>query len=124
MTPIGLFSREMFNITAQVGTEQGAGVEYAKNLNVDFSKEDLYHIKEAAYCGDNDSCTENCAVGYFYMDSDYTIKDAMKELGLGEPDGLQFLQPKYSTVGTECIVVGSEKFAEGEIVEYKITGVC
>ncbi len=115
---------EMFNITAQVGTEQGAGIEYARSLNIDFTKEDLYHIKEAVYCGDNDDCTENCAVGYFYIDSSYTIKDAMKELGLGEFAGLRYFKPKYDNSGAEYVLVGSQEFADGVIVEYKITGVC
>ena len=124
MTPVGLFTTEMFKIGTQFGEEQGAGAQYAKTLDVNFSEEKLYHIKEAEYCGDNDCCTENCSVGYFYVNSDYSIKKAMEELGLGKFAGLKYLKPKYDGSGAEYILTGSQKFADGVIIEYKITGVC
>ena len=122
LTPAGLFSREMLKIAGQYNTEHGAGIGYADSLDVDFSKQNLYHIKVAEYCGDG-GCTEGCTIGYFYMSNDYTEKEAMKDLGLGERDGLYFFQPKY-TGSAEYIIVGSQNYADGEIVEYRITGVC
>lgn len=124
MTPVGLFATEMLKISTQFAEKQGTGIQYAEKLDVDFNKENLYHIKQAVYCGDNDYCTDNCAVGYFYMDNDYTIKYAMEELELGKFTGLKFFKPKYDGFGAEYILTGSQDFADGVIIEYKITGVC
>lgn len=124
MTPVGLFATEMLKISAQFAEEQGAGIQYAEKLDVDFNKESLYHIKQAEYCGDNDYCTDNCVVGYFYMDNNYTIKDAMEELELGKFAGLKYFKPKYDGFGAEYVLIGSQDFADGVIIEYKITGVC
>ncbi len=122
LTPAGLFSREMLKIAGQYNTELGDGVKYAESMSIDLSKLKLHHIKVAEYCGDGD-CTEGCTIGYFYMSNDYTEKEAMKDLGLGERDGLYFFQPKY-TGSAEYIIVGSQNYADGKIVEYRITGVC
>ena len=121
LTPAGLFTREMFNITGQLNTQYGDGVKYAEGMSIDLSKQELWHIKVAEYCGDGD-CKDGCTIGYFYMSDDYTEEDAMKELGLGERDGMYFFKHKYSG-SAEYIVVGSQNYANGKIVEYRITGV-
>ncbi len=121
LTPAGLFTREMFNITGQFNTQHGDGVEYAERMSIDLSELKLHHIKVAEYCGDDD-CKDGCTIGYFYMSDDYTEETAMKELGLGERDGNYFFKPKYSG-SAEFIVVGSQNYANGKIVEYRITGV-
>lgn len=121
MTPMGLFTREMLNITGEFNTQHGDGVEYAESMNLDFSKMELHHIKVAEYCGDG-GCSEGCTIGYFYMSDDYTEKEAMKELGLGERNGLYSFKPKYSG-SAEYIIVGSQRYANGKIVEYRIIGV-
>ena len=121
LTPAGLFTREMFNITGQFNTEHGEGVKLAESMSIDLSKLKLHHIKVAEYCGDGD-CKDGCTIGYFYMSDDYTEEDAMKELGLGDRDGTYFFKPKYSG-SAEYVVVGSQNYANGKIVEYRITGV-
>lgn len=121
LTPAGLFTREMFNITGQFNTQHGDGVEYAERMSIDLSELKLHHIKVAECCGDGD-CKDGCTIGYFYMSDDYTEETAMKELGLGERDGNYFFKPKYSG-SAEYIVVGSQNYANGKIVEYRITGV-
>ena len=121
LTPAGLFTREMFNITGQFNTEHSDGVKYAEAMSIDLSDMKLHHIKVAEYCGDGD-CKDGCTIGYFYMSDECTEKEAMKELGLGERDGMYFFQPKYSG-SAEYIVVGSQNYGNGKIVEYRITGV-
>lgn len=122
LTPTGLFSREILRIAGEYNTQHGDGVKYAESLSIDLSKMELHHLKVAEYCGDGD-CAEGCTIGYFYMSDDYTEKEAMKELGLGERKGLYFFKPKYSG-SADYIVVGSQNYANGKIVEYRITGVC
>lgn len=118
---MGLFTREMLNITGEFNIQHIDGVEIAESMSVDLSQMKLHHLKVAEYCGDG-GCTEGCTIGYFYMNDDYTEKEAMKELGLGERDGLYFFKRKY-TGSAEYIIVGSQNYADGKIVEYRITGV-
>ncbi len=121
LTPMGLFTREMFNITSQFTTQQNEGVKYAETMSADLSDMKLHHLKVAEYCGDGD-CEKGCTTGYFYMSDDCSEKEAMVELGLGERDGIYFFKPKYSG-SAEYIVVGSQNYANGKIVEYRIIGV-